>query len=227
GLTSLFRSTPWTGLFASDNLVVWGRALSFLEDAPFMDAMRANAEDAGEEGVIWRTHTIAWAARRAMALGGDLVECGVYKGYTAAVAADLVAGEIGDRALWLYDAFQRVEGDAHQALPGLEAGLADRVRARFKDRAFVKVIEGYVPDSFAQGAPEQVAFLHIDMNNVAAESAALAYFWDRLVPGAAVVFDDYGWLGYIDQKRAHDAFAAERGHAILEMPTGQGLLIKT
>ena len=43
---------------------------------------------------------------------------------------------------------------------------------------------------------------------------------------AAVVLDDFGWCGYWRQRVAHEAFAAERGTQILELPTGQGLLIK-
>ena len=40
------------------------------------------------------------------------------------------------------------------------------------------------------------------------------------------MFDDYGWLSYQAQQHAEDAFMAERGHRILELPTGQGLVIK-
>jgi len=50
--------------------------------------------------------------------------------------------------------------------------------------------------------------------------------FDRVSPGGLVVFDDYGWSGYAAQKVAEDAFMRQRGHSILELPTGQGLLIK-
>ena len=66
----------------------------------------------------------------------------------------------------------------------------------------------------------------LDMNIVVPKRAALAYFWDKLVPGGIVLFDDYGWLGYIAQKKAHDEFAASMGVKILNLPTGQGMLIK-
>ena len=41
-----------------------------------------------------------------------------------------------------------------------------------------------------------------------------------------MVFDDYGWHLFRKQKDAEDAFMAERGYAILELPTGQGLVVK-
>ena len=67
---------------------------------------------------------------------------------------------------------------------------------------------------------------HIDLNDVTAELAALEFFFDRLVPGGTIILDDYGWLYYREQKLAEDAWLAERGYSILELPTGQGLLIK-
>ena len=56
--------------------------------------------------------------------------------------------------------------------------------------------------------------------------AAFEYFWDKLSPGAPVILDDYGWTLHAAQKEAMDALAAERGVGILELPTGQGLLLK-
>lgn len=222
----LFRSLSMRGRYASDNMLVWGRSLSFLDDAPFMAAVDSRAQTEGERGILWRTHTLAWAARQALALEGDLVECGVYRGTTARILADLVAPRIGARRFWLYDAFEWREGDAHDRMEAHGPALETQVRARFEDAPFVRIVKGYVPGAFAEGAPERVAFLHIDLNNAEGEAAALAYFWERLVPGAAVVFDDFGWCGYWRQRLVHETFAAERGTRILELPTGQGLLIK-
>lgn len=68
--------------------------------------------------------------------------------------------------------------------------------------------------------------MHIDMNSAAPEIGALELLFDRVAPGGIVIFDDYGWLLHAKQKEAEDRFMAERGHKILELPTGQGLLIK-
>ena len=222
----LFNSLEWFGRFASDNMVLWGRSLSFLDDPEFAQAYRRHAQTPIEKGIVWRTHTVTWAARRALALDGDLVECGTYKGVTARIVADLLRDRIGERQFWLYDAFEWSEDNANHSLPDLGDGLLEQVRERFADADFVRIVPGYIPDSFEQGAPEKVSFLHIDLNNEPAESAALAFFWDRLTPGATVLFDDFGWYGYMEQRLAHEAFAREHGHHILELPTGQGMLIK-
>jgi hypothetical protein len=56
--------------------------------------------------------------------------------------------------------------------------------------------------------------------------AAAEYFWDRLLPGAVVLLDDYAYLGFGSQKKAMDGFAASKRVAICSLPTGQGLLLK-
>ena len=41
-----------------------------------------------------------------------------------------------------------------------------------------------------------------------------------------IVFDDFGWSSAVNQCKAELDFMRKRGHAILELPTGQGLVIK-
>jgi hypothetical protein len=41
-----------------------------------------------------------------------------------------------------------------------------------------------------------------------------------------IVFDDYGWTGYREQKDAADAFMRQYSLYVLELPTGQGLVVK-
>jgi hypothetical protein len=64
------------------------------------------------------------------------------------------------------------------------------------------------------------------MNVAAAEMGAAEFLWPRLVPGAPVLLDDYGWAAHVNQKKAWDEFAARKGAMILGLPTGQGLIVK-
>lgn len=64
------------------------------------------------------------------------------------------------------------------------------------------------------------------MNNVQAEVAVLDALFERLLPGGMIIFDDYGWLGYQTLQQVVDAWFVGRAERILELPTGQGLLIK-
>ncbi len=100
------------------------------------------------------------------------------------------------------------------------------MRARFGAWPNVLVTRGKIPDVLAEVAPRSVAFLHVDMNNADAERGALEVLFDRITPGGMIVFDDYGWNGYAKQELAADEFMGERGLAVLELPTGQGLVVK-
>jgi hypothetical protein len=104
--------------------------------------------------------------------------------------------------------------------------LYEFVRNRFATKAYVKVIKGVVPDILHALSPTRIAFLHIDMNSPNAETGALDVLFDRISSGGFVIFDDYGWTVFRKQKHAADQFMAAHGYDILELPTGQGLMIK-
>jgi O-methyltransferase len=219
--------TSTVGSFAGDNLFTIGRNLSFLTDPRFMEAFQKHAKTDVEQAIIWRIATVVWAANNAMRLGGDLVECACYKGVTARIVCDYVnfAGE-PDRRYFLYDLFEHDASMPHHHMPEHGATLFDQVKARFADLPNVVVSQGRVPEVLATAAPDKIAFMHIDLNNAEAEIGALEVLFDRMVPGAVLILDDYGWIGYRKQKLAEDPWLAARGYKVLELPTGQGMVIK-
>lgn len=228
GLRGMFQSLRTDiGSFASDNLITFERNLSFLTDEAFMAAFRRHATTVVEHAVIWRVATVAWGARNAMRLSGDLVECACYKGVTANIVSDYVRlAEHPERKYYLYDLFEHDASMPHHTLPEHGASLFQQVKQRFADLPNVVVTQGRVPDSFAQAIPEKIAFLHLDLNNAQAELGALEVLFERMVPGAVMILDDYGWLAYRQQKMAEDPWFAARGYQVLELPTGQGMLVK-
>ena len=54
---------------------------------------------------------------------------------------------------------------------------------------------GRIPAVFAGNAPERIAWLHVDLNDAAGETAALDALFDRVVPAGIVILDDYEWAG--------------------------------
>lgn len=212
------------GWFWGDNLIAFARNLGFLDDARFMRAWQAHAQTPMERGILWRTATLHWALRQALRREGGLVECGCYKGTTARILLDAV--DLGERPYFLYDVFDSDEAvPEHHRMAEHGPHLFDYVTQRFAAFPNVRVIRGPVPDSFAQGLPEKIAFAHIDMNNVRSEIGALEAMERRLVPGAVIVLDDFGALPYREQHMAERAWFAERGVPVLELPTSQGLAI--
>jgi O-methyltransferase len=217
-------------VFAADNVILFGRTLSFLNDKTFAGACERNARNDQERSLVLRLNTLTWAASEALRIPGDFVECGVWRGFCSAVIADYLDFARVPKTLYLYDTFDGIppqyDSEKHDAPVFHEAGLYESVVNRFARWPNVKIVRGIVPDSFAQAVPERIAFLHLDMNSAESEIAALEVLFERVSPGGLIVFDDYGWTGYRTQQVAEDAFMRERGHRILELPTGQGLLIK-
>jgi len=215
------------GIFVGDNLFAFNRNLSFLDDARMMAAFNAHAELPEEQAAIWRTHLNCWFARRAMSLDGDLVECAGHRGTTARIVADYVELAESDKTLWLYDVPAPRNGAASPHGPARDAAVdREELKARFDGIPNVRIVSGEMPDVLDGEAPERIAHLHLDLHDVGAAQAALEFFFDRIPIGGTIVFDDYGWLACRRQKMAADAWLAERGASVLELPTGQGLLIK-
>jgi len=226
GIQQAINNIPPLGIFTGDNLFTYGRNLSFLDDAEFMAACNNHAETASEQSIIWRIHVLCWAARNGMRLDGDFVECACYKGTSARIICDYLDFGNSGKHYYLYDLFEHDAGMDHHAMLEHGVDLFGKVTQRFADMSNVHVTQGSVPDILHQVAPEKIAFLHLDINSAAAETGALEFLFERIVPGGVIVLDDYGWLGYRQQKEAEDPFFAARGYRVLELPTGQGMVIK-
>ncbi|GAB2546500.1 class I SAM-dependent methyltransferase [Simplicispira piscis] len=215
------------GIYTGDNLFTYNRNLGFLDDKPFMDAFLNHATTAVEQAVLWRMSTVLWGFRNGLKLEGDFVECACYKGTTARIICDAVDfSKYIDRHYYLYDLFDHDPSLPHHAMPEHSKELYASVKKRFDSFANVTVTQGKVPDILSAISPKKIAFMHLDMNNADAEIGALEGLFDRMVPGAVLILDDYGWLGYRAQKLAEDPWFEKRGYRVLELPTGQGLLIK-
>lgn len=233
-------------IFWGDRMLSLGKSMGFLEDPSFAAAFTAIRgshqydQYASPHTVAWRLHTLVWAALNGLALDGDFVECGVFKGDFAWVVARVTDFARQPRTFFLYDTFAGFAPGYSSAedfpeAPGFfdfadnvykDPAIYREVLNKFSDFPNVRVVRGIVPESFVEASPEKIAFLHIDLNSPVAEVAALEVLFDRVVPGGAIVFDDYGWHLFHKQKIAEDAFMAARGHRILELPTGQGLVVK-
>ena len=216
------------GIYSGDNLFTFGRNLSFLGDEALMTAFRKHATNQIEQALLWRIAVVAWGAMNGMRLAeGDFVECACYKGTTARIVCDVLDfAQHTDRHYYLYDLFDHDPSLPHHAMPEHGKELYAWVQQRFADVPNATVTQGRVPEVLHEVAPQRIAFMHLDLNNAAAELGALEVLFERMLPGAVLILDDYGWQGYRAQKEAEDPWFAARGYRVLELPTGQGMLIK-
>jgi O-methyltransferase len=235
--TALNRVLKRPFSYTDDGLYTMHNA-DFLNDPRFVHAYRlATATDHGlgkDLHIEWRVHVCCWAATQALQHEGDFVECGVNSGIYSRAVADYVAFETLPRRFFLMDTFAGIPKDQF-VTEERGTGLHERyvyknqlesVRAQFATYPNVEIVAGRIPETLAAVTPDKVAYLSIDMNAVVPEIAAAEHFWERLVSGAVIVLDDYGFHHHIVQKNAFDAFAKARGVSVMSLPTGQGIIVK-
>lgn len=228
--------TMFGRVYAQDNLIALQKSVGFLQDEEFSKAFYQYAQTQQEKSLAWRLHTLTWAAKICQDIPGDFVECGVYHGFSFAVITSYLGFENIDKNLYLYDTYEGIPEEYNsenrsnsvyqQQISNDQDAIYNNVKNKFAKYENVKIVRGIVPDSFEQACPEKIAFLHIDMNSAKSEIAALEVLFDKVTSKGMIIFDDYGWSGYVKQKIAEDEFMKKRDHSILELPTGQGLLIK-
>jgi len=210
----------------------------FMQDPRYIAAYEAGiAALQLDHKMYWRLHVVLYFANRSLQLDGDFVECGVWRGFLSAAIANYVGWEGVTKKFYLFDTF---EGLAEDRLTPSERANTQKVahlnsyfkdsfaaaRANFSRYSNIHLIKGLVPDTLREVQIDKVSYLSLDMNNVNPEIAAAEYFWDRMVPSAPIILDDYGFVGYEEQKRGFDEFAKQKGVEVLHLPTGQGVILK-
>jgi O-methyltransferase len=137
---------------------------------------------------------------------GDVIECGVCNGGTAAILARSASHSRLNRTVWLLDSFQGMpettpaDGEAAKAHIGKEVGNPAQVREVLRlvgaDMNRVRIVQGWFQDTFPSVSPSQIALLNIDADWYESVKLCLETFYDRVVPGGFISFDDYGhWPG--------------------------------
>jgi O-methyltransferase len=181
----------------------------------------------------WRLWLLTRLARMCRHVPGDYAEFGTYRGGTALMVLTTARIPAGKR-LWLFDTFrgipdarltprERADGFAGTWSEG--AG-ASGVRARLERWADqVEIREGDVFETLPAAAPPVLAFVHLDLNASAATAHVLEHVFPRLSAGGIVVFDDYGWDEYVDQRKVIDEYFAERPEDVVALPTGQAFVV--
>jgi hypothetical protein len=213
--------------------MVTNKNCDFMKDPRFIKAYNAGMKQHNMPDTdIWRYHVNCWAVSHAKRLKGDFVECGVYRGsITMSNIVYIDFKSVKDRKYYLFDTFCGLDKEfstkeEYNRWEGLYPDCYKFVVKSFEKYPNVVIVKGVVPKSLSQVKIDRVAYLSIDMNAALPELEALKYFWRKLVDGAIVVLDDYGWPTCEKQKEVADKFAKSVGAKVLSLPNGQGLIIK-
>ena len=225
----------------ADDGVITDHIVDFMTDERFRNAYESGKSTGALKfhpgDIHFRSYVACWAATHALNLEGDFVECGVGKGLLSKTIVEYVDFKNVQKSFYLIDTYQGIpveqgiksEASNMEMLNSLHFNNSylEEVKTTFNGYNNVFVIPGRVPQILTENTFDRVCYLSIDMNNSIAETSALDFFWEKLVPGAVVLFDDYAYgEQFRAQKEAIDKFVKHKGTSVLTLPTGQGMLIK-
>lgn len=209
--------------------------LGFRTDEKFNTAFATAIKSIPKEGprnlqkIEWRAHISTWAANQALRIeknggGGDFVECGVWYGTLSKTICEYLNMENwGDRKFYLVDTFGEAQG-SHPA-EQYKKDIYEDVKDRFSIYPQIQIIRGVVPDCLTKITSSKIAYLAIDMNSSQPELETLKYFYEKIVPGGIIYFDDYGWR-YPELRKVVDGFFSDKPETLLHFPSGNSIVVK-
>ena len=166
---------------------------------------------------------------------GGILEVGVWRGGTGALMAKRALLSGSDASVYLCDTFEGVvkagvrdtyyKGGEHadttqQVVEGL---------LRTLDIANVRILKGVFPNETAHLIDPAARFrlCHIDVDVYQSAKDAMAWIWDRMVPGGVVVYDDYGFEACKGITDFVNDQVTETDRLVVYNLNGHALVIKT
>ena len=209
--------------------------VAFLEDKKLNIAYNTSLSDIGADfkksikygNPKWRAHIVTWATNQAIKLDGDFVACGVYWGLLEKTICEYFDfDKFKSKKFYLVDTW----GDPntanlnHQVYKYPE-DIFNLVKMRFSKYSNVELVRGFVPEVLKKIPIDKISFLSIDMNGDIAERATLERYYDKIVKGGIIYFDDYGWR-YPKLRKTVNEFFNDKPETLLHFPSGNSVVIK-
>ena len=175
--------------------------------------------------VLWQL------ANQAKHLGGEVWECGVYRGGSAYLLSTAIKDK--EVKLRLFDTFtgipctgekdnQHKIGDFHDTNIAMVRQLVKYDKTTFH--------EGVIPETFKGLEESKIAFCHVDVDMYDSVKACCEFVYPRLMVGGIMVFDDYDAPSCSGARLAVDEFfegKPERPIIIKDKTTGSGVIFKS
>ena len=211
----------------------------------YSECLGQSGTDVGSWKAIKRTLralNLAQYFEYSLSLEGERVECGVFKGFSALLMAQiqrLYDPSFSGQGFHLIDSFEGLSqpipadsvGTDNTGNPvySFQKGFFDVPLAHLKEvtKAFpdIQMHKGWIPEILNTLPERQWAFVHIDVDLYEPTIGCLEYFVPRMVRGGCIINDDFssplfpgGFTAWADYCKRH-----ELSYAILD--SGQSTLI--
>lgn len=213
------------------------RAVKKLDISKDIDVFSELAGRYVDEGVTLlhydRLYTLFQSVRNSLAIGGDIVELGVYRGGGLKFIAEALGALGGEKKLLGFDTFKGhavitgQDGKFHKEGMFSDTGGVEAVASYINDSR-VSLIEGDASVTFAEYAKRSsgVSLAHIDMDVYQPTADVLPLVFKLLAPRGMILVDDYGFTSCPGVKQAVDDFLKQNSATSFHLMTGQMLIVK-
>lgn len=162
---------------------------------------------------------------------GTIIEAGVYLGGSLRYIADHFPG----RNIIGIDTFEGLpqedwnENEIHK--PGDFSDTSyEAVKKYLSEYSNIELIKGIFPHSLDMGESfilyNPISFVHVDFDFYEGIKNCLEYFWEDLIPGAWMIFDDYKWPNCPGVERALQEFSQKMKIDVIETCKYQAGIMK-
>ncbi len=177
-----------------------------------------------------RCYLLQQFATYARLLNAPFAECGVYKGGTAFLLAEVL--KESSSKLYLFDSFEGLpkanpahdnyyqEGNFSEPLE-----TAQKLLEPFQRQTIFK--KGWMPQTFSGLENLVFAMVHVDIDFYQSALDCCHFFYPRLLKGGVMIFDDYGFPACRGEKDAVDEFFIDKPESPIPLPSGQALILKS
>lgn len=159
---------------------------------------------------------------------GDTAECGVWRGGSSYLLCRATAGT--GKTHHAFDSFEGLPDpgprDGSHFKKGDLAAPEEEFRSRLAAFPHLSVHKGWIPSRFAEVADRRFSFVHVDVDLLQPTKDSIEFFYPRLSRGGVLLLDDHGFSTCPGARAAAEDFFRDKPEPILEIPTGQGLVLK-
>jgi predicted O-methyltransferase YrrM len=157
----------------------------------------------------------------ALALEGDAIECGVYRGASIVRLARMLKEHAPEKTLFGLDSFQGFPAENVEACDVGPQRTLSGIKGKFRfcadtperlERIFrtydvrAELVPGFFADTLPRFADHRFCFVHLDVDLYASYKECLEALYDRLTPGGVIVFDEWNYDEWPGSTRAIKEF---------------------
>ncbi len=179
-----------------------------------------------------RKFTLREFTRLVKEVPGAMAECGCYEG----ASAWFMANELPEVPLYLFDSFEGLSepDDKDKTIPEIDfswksgdlTSLEEKTMQTLRNFPNIFLFKGWIPERFSEVSDEMFRLVHIDVDLYQPTKDSLDFFYTRMSAGGVIVLDDYGSTICPGAYKAVNEFMHNKKEYVLNLPTGQGAIIK-